>query len=501
MTSKTTGPGSKEYLADVDSVDQLLEESNQANATEPPELALRVSSDKVSVLLDCPDPLANLSRNVLAILKEFDRLEIPVYPDADQLSVILQNVAKPGRHLEDQPIVMGQKSVPSQDGRLEWTRDYFSEGWATDEETGSVDFWQKMEDRAVHAGDLVVRLLDPVEGEPGLNVYGNEIPVTKPSKVKLRCGKGMRTQDTDEGTDYYAEVDGRVRFADNTVAVDDVYVIKGNVNLETGNIKHTGAVQIMGDVEHGATIEAEGDVMIKGMVDPCNITCGGTLTVAGGLLGDENFKIQVSGDLVCRYINEAQITVDGNLTVTNEISHSRIRCRGKVAVPKGRIAGGMVMAYKGIQVAEAGASGSSDTQLIAGVDYLAERTIAEGKERLSKLEDAQKKIEGVLRQLKSKGDQKSPDEIQQERELQDKNRRLGQAMADQLASQKRLAEETRLGGTREVAMFNEVWAGTTIQLGEFKTIVRSSIQKPRIAQLRKTRVRVLPMGEGNRPEE
>jgi uncharacterized protein (DUF342 family) len=501
MALKTSSKPNNPSRPAGNGVQDLLEESHQANAAKPPVLGLRVTPDKVTVLLDCPDPLANLSNNVLAILKEFERLEIPVYPDAEQLTVILQNISTPGRHLEDQPLVMGQSAVPSQDGRLEWTRDFFSEGWAMDETSGAVDFWQRAEDRAVNEGELVVRLLHPVEGEAGLNVYGNEIPVTKPGKVKLRCGKGMRTEPTDEGVDYYADVSGRVRFADNTVAVDDLYVIKGNVNLETGNIQHTGAVQIMGDVEHGATIEAEGDVLIKGMADPSNIQCGGNLTIAGGLLGAEGFHIHVAGDLVARYINEAHISVDGDVKVTNEISHSRIRCRGKVLVPEGRVAGGMIMGYKGIQVGEAGAGGASETKFVAGVDYTLEDRVAESEERLAKLDDAQKELDWVLKDLKQKGDDKTPEEAETERELKEQSRQLGQAMADEMLAVKRLTEESKQGGNPEVAMFKSVWSGTVIQLGEFKTLVRNSIEKPRIAQLRKTRVRVLPMGEGNRPED
>ena len=60
-----------------------------------------------------------------------------------------------------------------------------------DKETGAIDFWAKCESRSVVAGELLVTLHHPIDGIPGLNVFGNEIPVTKPTKIKLRSGKNF----------------------------------------------------------------------------------------------------------------------------------------------------------------------------------------------------------------------------------------------------------------------------------------------------------------------
>nr|MEE4268589.1 FapA family protein [Candidatus Krumholzibacteria bacterium] len=402
--SPVTNPGPAVETGVVDEVDRLLEDA----APPPPEYQLRVSSDKVRVVLDCPDPLADLTGNVNRIMADFGRLEIPVHPDPEQMAEILQKISTPGQHLVEKTIMMGQKSVPSQDGRLDWSRDFFTTGWAMDEATGAVDFWDKLEDLSVHEDELLVTLLHPVHGESGLNVFGIEIPVTKPAKVKLRCGKGVRSEETADGVAYFSNVDGRVRYTDGTVAVDDLFTVKGNVNLETGNIRHAGAVLIQGDVEAGATIEAEGDIIIKGMVDPCTIVCGGSLSVAGGLLGDGQSRITVEGDFNARYVNEAHVLVGGNVTVTNEISHSVIKARGLVSVPKGRVAGGLVQGFQGVRVAQAGASGTSDTKLVAGVDFQVQAQIDELDGKIKQLEQAQEKIAKAINDMKRSQDLDNP---------------------------------------------------------------------------------------------
>ena len=82
-----------------------------------------------------------------------------------------------------------------------------------------------------------------------------------------------------------------------------------------------------------------------------------------------------------------------------------------------------------------------------------------------------------------------------------KFRQVVLALADEQTTLKRLIRESRLQAVHEVVMYEAVWSGTRIHLGEFKTVLRSSIQKPRIAQLRQTRVRILPLGEGNMPRD
>ncbi len=472
-----------------------------ADASEcPPEYNLYISKDRVSILLDCPDPHEETDDLINQIITDFKRLEIPEYPDSEILRKILETSCHPGENLVGHVIMMGQPVSPSINGRLEWTRDFFAGGWEIDEDTGAIDFWAKCESRSVNNGELLVCLYHPIDGTAGLNVFGNEIPVTKPSKVKLRSGKNVSITEHDDRLCFTATTDGRIRFADGVVAVDDVYNIKGNVSLETGNIIHAGAVMIQGDVTAGATLEVEGDIIVKGMLEPCHIKCGGSLTVAGGIVGDENYSIVVDDDLVARYISEACIEVGGNILVGNEVSHSRISCLGKMKVTKGRIAGGVTIALKGIRVAEAGASGAVDTLLVAGIDYTLKDKLLWHNKKIIKLEEAQEKIEGAL----FKGQQKKGTSEKEQETIRFFKQKLGsisQAIADEHMLMQKLKVDALNAAVEEVLIMKELWSGTTIQLGKEKLTVRSSVLKPRIAQKKKRKVMINPLGEGNMPED
>ncbi len=465
-----------------------------------PEYELRVSSDRVCVELDCPDPHSDIDSYIARIVTDFKLLEIPEYPDAEILKNILTTSCQPGEHLRDHVIMMGQKAIHPIDGRLEWMEDYFAEGWAVDEESGNIDFWSKLERLSVKENELLVRLHPPIDGKAGLNVFGNEIPVTKPNKVKLRAGKNVRTVQEDDFTVYHATCNGRVRLADGTVAVDDVYVIKGNVSLETGNIIHTGAVMIQGDVGTGATIEADGDIMVKGMLEPCHIKCGGSLTVIGGIVGGEDFNIELAGDLMAKYISEANIEVQGNVVVGNEIAHSRISSLGQVKVSKGRIAGGTTLAKLGIRVGEAGSSGASDTELIAGVDYSLEKKIRWQDDKILKLEEAQDRILKAVK-MSERNKDLTEKEIATLNGLKKKVTNIALAIADAQMLIQKLKVDAINSCVAEIFILKELWSGTKIRLGNERSIVRTSILKPRIVQLRRKKIKILPLGDGNMPDE
>ncbi len=479
-----------------------LNPSDQSASPPGPEFSLRVSDDKVTVLLDCPDPLKDLTSTVRRIVGEFRALELPEYPDEEFMSKVLSNICQPGSHLVDKILIMGEAPVEPQDGRLDWSRDFFASGWEVEEKTETIDFWARIDNRSVAAGEKLLEMLPAVSGEPGLNVFGNKIPVDKPKKLRVRCGKGVSEVETaNDGATFTAEIDGRVRFSDNTLSVDDVYIIKGNVNLEQGNIQHTGSLQIEGDVELGATVEAGGDIIVKGMMEPANIRAGGSLYVNGGIVGSDETLITVGGEVQAKYIKEAVIRAESHITVTNEIAHSDIETRGKVEASRGRIAGGRTLARMGISVGEAGASGSSKTLLAAGIDPTLSAQVTEARKKLRQMEKARLKLREAVQTMNNKPEGPNEDEQALIEGLDRKAHNLGQALAEGEMAIQCMTNEAMTGALEEIFMLRECWAGTTVQLGEHKVLVRVSIMKPRLAKRFKGRVRVVPMGEDNAPDK
>lgn len=474
-----------------------------ASADAIPADAIRVyvSEDKLAVLLDCPDPRRDLPGVVRHVLAAFARLKLPETPDAESLAAFLADCGEPGRPLQAQPVIMGYAAVPAADGRLEWARDFFADGWQADAADGDFDFFARLDNRGVTEGELLATLWPPVAGEPGLNVFGAKLAVGKPQKARLRCGKGVVSEEDADGVvRVRASVAGRLRFNDGTVAVDDIYVIRGNLGLAIGNVHHTGTLQVEGDIEQGVTIEVQGDVIVRGMVEPCTITAGGSLQVAGGVVGNEEHRITLGGGLQARYVRDAVVDAVGDVTIAGEISHARLRTLGRVLVPAGRIAGGLTVARGGITVGQAGAAGATGTELVAGADYQLEPKVAALEEKLARVENRRVSAERTLTHPPLATEVASGAEPVARADLEAVAASAAAEAAAIKNTIRELTEASEAACHAEVAALQEVWSGTAITLGHERLPVRMSVRKPRLARLSHGKVALLPLGEGNMPD-
>ena len=462
---------------------------------------LRARPDNLAVLVDCPDPLAAIGKWTERIHAELENLEISETPSAEIIKSLLKKSSQPGQDLIDHVLIMGQSPVPSQASRMAWSREYFAAGWQIDEATGKINYREKVENCAVNRNELLLRIHDAVLGQAGVDIFGNPMAVEKPEVLKIRCGKGVSEVAETGAVAYYADLDGRVRFADNTLSVDEVYHVTGNVGLASGNIHHTGSVTIDGDVLSDSIIEADGDVVVKGMVEESVIICGGSLIVAGGILGGEGHKIRAGCDIEAKYIRDADVACDGQVRVTKQISHSRVRCLGQVLVPSGRIAGGTTMARQGIRVATAGAPGAAETLLMSGVDYTLQAQIDLYLEKIKRLEESLKPIDKALHNAGDANRDLSEGVQQVVENMALKRMNLKDTIAHQKGRIAKLRKASLVGAEFYVVILKELWSGTTIYLGEAKTFAKNSIEKPRVALLREGRARVLPLGEENMPPE
>jgi len=464
----------------------------------PPVFGVRLSGDKLTLHVSAADPHADLDGTAARIARELPPLELAVEVGEDLLRDLLAKACQPGQHLVDHPLLSGDPPVPPRDGEIQWQGDFFATGFVCDEENDRVDYWERAERRAVTLGQLIAVLLLPLEGKPGRTLQGNEIPVPKPRPARLRAGKGVRTESRDDRVHYHAAVAGRLHHKDGTVTVDEVYTIRGDVGLETGNIHHTGALVVQGDVKECARIRCDGDILVKGLIEPADIVCGGNLTVNGGIVGDAEHAIEVDGDVQARYLNEVTLRCGGDVTITSQIDHSDVATRSRVLIPKGRIAGGTVKAYGGIQVGHAGSAGATGTVLIPGADWRLEAVQQERRARMQKLQDARELLTKTIATTLAKG---QPDAARQATldRVRAKIDQVEQALKTESETQNREAEESIRGAVREVAVLVTLWAGVTFRIGASQLTSDRTYELPRLVALRRDKVRILPMGELNTP--
>jgi len=339
----------------------------------PDDIEVCVAPDRLVARLSCTVPEGDRAPFVQRLLAKLDRLGLHGEWDEPRLTEWLDRAIGPDGRVQDAVLAEGIPPVQPEDGRIEWTEDFFAKGYVLDEATGRLDYRRRAAHRTVYANQLLARIRAPREGSPGQDVFGKPIPTRQPKRVRIRTRSKVTTEE--EGQAFYAASPGTISWQPDAdlfggvLSVDELFTIPGSVDLKSGDVRHPGAVLVEKDVQEGASIEADGDIEVHGIVEPANITTPGSLIVGGGITGGKGHKMVIGGEVHAKFILDAEIEAGGDIVVERGIINSTIRTRGAVMIPDGRLIGGILLALKGVTCGMAGSEGAVKTTIITGIDF------------------------------------------------------------------------------------------------------------------------------------
>lgn len=244
------------------------------------------------------------------------------------------------------------------------------------------------------AGECIGTVTPHSEGIAGVDVFGKVVPARSGTALNIAAGPGVRFDP--ETLSYFAEQDGYVVFQQNTLSVENVYRVRGDVTLRHGNIRFVGAVEVGRDVPDEFTIESGKGILIGGTAEACTLRSGQHILIQGGMTGKGKGKIEAAGRVKVRFLSETEVVCGGDVIVHKEIVNSRVFTLGRLIMPQGAVRGSLVVALKGILVGEAGSEMGSRSQLTAGMDYkVYERLVGVNHD----LREAQERQQEILNRL------------------------------------------------------------------------------------------------------
>lgn len=236
---------------------------------------------------------------------------------------------------------------------------------------GSVDYYNSLKLAMVKKDEIIAVYVPPTSGEYGYTVFSEMLPPMKGRDIKPLRGKGFSV--SEDKKEYRALYDGRIYTENERIIIEKLYYVKGDLDIEQGNIKFNGDVEIRGDVRSGLSIEADGSIFIHGHVGACRLIAGGSITIRKGVQGRNKCEIIAKGDIACSFVERCYIKSDANI-YADSILDSEIFAKQKVVVSskKGLIVGGIVTGNQGIFAKEAGNDIGIMTILKTGMvsDYL-----------------------------------------------------------------------------------------------------------------------------------
>lgn len=177
-------------------------------------------------------------------------------------------------------VAKGVPPIEGLDGDLEMHIDYKVK---TPGELEKVDFRELNLIVSVEAGQVIATYIPSTPGKDGSSLFGKTIAAKKVEEIVVRTGKNV----SQIGNDMIAEISGKpsVDWRQKLVDIDvnPEHFHKGEVNLESGNIRFEGDVRIGGSVQTAMFVGASGTVFIQGAVTKASVHATKSVIVKGNI--------------------------------------------------------------------------------------------------------------------------------------------------------------------------------------------------------------------------
>lgn len=246
-------------------------------------------------------------------------------------------------------VASGVPPVEPVDGRIEWLFDPEADkpkaGKREEGRADRVDFREVRQFLEIEVGTLLARWHPPKQGVPGKDVTGaavSPLDAKPPQDNKIQPGKGVVL--SDDQTECSASERGHVFAMGTKISVDRLLQIRGNVDYRTGNIRYPGNVEISGDVMPDFVVEAEGNIVIAGVIEHAEVRADGDfIGKAGAVKGS---RVIAKGSVQIRFAQDSYLECGGTIEVQDGLVQCVVGGCTKLDVtaraPRKGIVGGMI---------------------------------------------------------------------------------------------------------------------------------------------------------------
>lgn len=249
-------------------------------------------------------------------------------------------------------------------------------------EDGDIDYLSPRDGWIVPVikGEEITTKIPPTQGEPGMDIFGKEIPGIWGRDLELVTFSGINTEV--QSVSLFSTIDGFVILQANRLNVQPAFQINGDVGSSTGSIEIDNSydveIIISKDITKGYWVKAP-KITVGGCIEDCEIEAN-ELTVAHGIVGTSDLPITAK-KINTGYINGPRRIFAEDLYVNREISNGAQVFAKQIKAHT--IQGSSVYAGEGIWTDYV----NGQNRIMVGVDYSANQEYDKCVKTLKEVEE------------------------------------------------------------------------------------------------------------------
>ncbi|MET1014224.1 MAG: FapA family protein [Paenisporosarcina sp.] len=342
------------------------------------------------------------------------------------------------------------------------------------DEEGKADYFDMNFILEIAKDDWLGEKLEAREGTLGMNIKGESIPAIKGKDHSLKYDSKSVYEIEEQGKSILrAKISGVLDVQDGKIMIHKHLPIKGDVGVETGNLKFDGSISITGTVMSGFSVVASGDISIEssdGVFNAKHIqSVHGDIYIRGGIFGKGESLVEAGGSIYVKHSNESILSANKDIHIGYYSLGSTIRANNVfVNELKGKIIGGRTEAINVITTAFSGNHLERRTDLIVlGINRQALQN--EVKIKAVELRDIQEDIysfEKKVIQLQLMLGEMSAQQMavyEDSKQLLEEKQKLSSQLDREI---QQILVTLRTPDECEIRVSKEAHAGTNIQIGQ-----------------------------------
>jgi uncharacterized protein (DUF342 family) len=366
--------------------------------------SIDLSDDEMAAFLTVVPPVGG-ARPVTAqeVLDQCGVMGISVGLNETAVKRTVNEANEQKRTIDSVTIAQGEEPIHGEDASFEYRVRLASGSRFEIREDGRTDFKEHDLITNVKKDQLIAVMKRPQEGvKDGRTVMGEVLKAVRGRDVEMGVGKNVRVEEENGIVNYYSLVDGQLLTHRNTLTVEPVMVVKGDVGPKTGNIDFNGFVIIHGNVNDNYRVRAGEDITVQGNVGSAYLHSGGSIVIKNGVIGKYKGLVSAEGDITLKFAENSNIQALGNIVIQRAALNCKLLAGGKVisTQEKGQVVGGEIKAKSGLEVKILGNESENNMSVQVGTDFFLETCIKDIKDKVGKYEKALSKLDLLLDKLR-----------------------------------------------------------------------------------------------------
>jgi len=142
---------------------------------------------------------------------------------------------------------------------------------------------------SIDKGEIICYKKEAKPGKPGINVFSENISPPPVKDIKLQAGKNVKI--TEDSLKAIALIGGQPKIIRRRytakIKINKQYIIHGDVDKHTGNIKYDGDLLVKGDITDYFNVDVGNDLKVNGNIANSEVKNQGNLYVKNNIIASK----------------------------------------------------------------------------------------------------------------------------------------------------------------------------------------------------------------------